>query len=197
MERKGPGVDRTKLESAQRMIADAFGEDSPEALEHSADRFARWQEKALSEPREAYDPDDIRLFAVPKANHVGLVTIKATAYSACEHHYAPAWLKATIGYVPDGNFVGYSKIVKMFRYFACSYTMDERICNGFIEEFVGKVKPRGVGILLRGKHFCIISRGGLESDFPTITALWGEMKSDSHLRDEFYRHALASWSDGT
>lgn len=197
MERKEPGVDRAKLESAQKMIGEAFGEDSEEALLRSPDRFARWQEKALSEPREAYDADDVRLFPVSNHNHVGLVTIKATAFSACEHHYAPAWLKATIGYVPAESFIGYSKIVKMFRYFACRYTMDERICNDFIEEFLEKVRPRGVGILLRGKHFCVISRGGLETDFPTITALWGEIKSDPSLRDEFYRHALASWSDGT
>ena len=197
MERKGPGVDRAKLESAQRMIGEAFGEDSAEALMRSADRFARWQEKALSEPREAYNPDDLRLYQVPEQSYVELVTIKATAFSACEHHYAPAWLKATIGYVPADNFVGYSKIVKMFRYFACQYTMDERICNDFIEEFRARVEPRGVGIMLRGKHFCVISRGGPETDFPTITALWGEVKTDAYLRDEFYRHALASWSDGT
>ena len=88
-----------------------------------------------STPREAYDPDDVRLFPKSAGSHVGLVTIKATAYSSCEHHYAPAWLKATIGYVPEGSIIGYSKIVKMFRHFACRYTMDERLCDEFIEEF--------------------------------------------------------------
>ncbi len=178
------------------LIGEAFGETSAEALEYSPDRFARWQEKALSEPRNAYDREDIKLFPVGEVNHVGLVTIKATAYSACEHHYAPAWLKATIGYVPGESIVGYSKIVKMFRYFACRYTMDERLCNEFIEEFRSRVQPHAVGIVLRGKHFCVISRGGLESDFPTVTAMWGELKTDPQVREEFYRHAFASWNDG-
>jgi GTP cyclohydrolase IA len=193
----GDGVDRAKLERAQQLIGEAFGEHSEEALKHSPDRFARWQEKAFSDPRAAYDREAVKLFPAGNVNHVGLVTIKATALSACEHHYAPAWLKATIGYVPDRSFVGYSKIVKMFRHFACGYTMDERLCNEFIEEFRDRVQPRGVGIVLRGKHFCVISRGGLESDFSTTTALWGSLHTDQQVRDEFYRHAFASWDDGT
>jgi GTP cyclohydrolase I len=196
MEHRETGVDRAKLEQAQRMIAEAFREDSDEALANSADRFARWQEKALSDPRDAYASDQLKLFPVRDGNHVGLVTIKATAFSACEHHYAPAWLKATIGYVPDKYFIGYSKIIKMFKHFACRYTMDERLCNEFISEFREKVRPLGVGLILRGKHFCVISRGGPESDFVTVTALWGSVREDPQIRDDFYRHAFASWQDG-
>lgn len=189
-------IDLKKLEEAQRMIAEAMGEDCAEALEHSADRFARWQKAALVDPRTAYDPEAVKLYPVPEESCVGLITIKVTAYSACEHHYAPAWLKATVGYVPDKHYVGYSKIVKMFKYFACKYTMDERICNDFLKEFVEKVKPVGAGVVLRGKHFCVISRGGNESDFPMMNAFWGCLKEDAELRREFYQHSLASWSDG-
>ncbi|MEU3454695.1 GTP cyclohydrolase I [Micromonospora sp. NPDC006766] len=197
VEHSRPGVDRAKLEQAQRLIAEAFGEDSAEALQLSASRFARWQEAALSAPREAYEADKVRLFDAPAESHVGLITIKATAYSACEHHYAPAWLKATIGYVPDKTFIGYSKIVKMFRYFACRYTMDERLCNDFVNEFIARVSPLGVGLVLRGKHFCVISRGGLESDFPTVSALWGSVKDDEQIRREFYQHCYSSWETGS
>jgi len=189
-------VDHEKLKQAQKLLAEAFGEDSEEALLRSPERFARWQEAALVAPREAYEQEDLRLFPVREDSHVGLVTIKASAFSACEHHYAPALLKATIGYVPNKSFIGYSKIVKMFRHFACRYTMDERLCNEFLAEFRRTVEPLGVGIVLRGKHFCVISRGGPESDFATITALWGELKTDPQLRSEFYQHAFASWQDG-
>lgn len=118
-------IDLEKLEKAQRMIAEAMGEDCEEALSHSADRFARWQKAPLVDPRTLYDPENVEL-----------VTIKATAFSSCEHHYAPAWLKATAGYLPDKHYIGYSKLVKMFKYFACKYTMDERICNDFLQELV-------------------------------------------------------------
>jgi GTP cyclohydrolase I len=74
--------------------------------------------------------------------------------------------------------------------------MDERLCNEFIVEFNEKVQPLGVGIMLRGKHFCVISRGGLESDFPTVTALSGQLKTNADIRDEFHRHTFASWEDG-
>jgi GTP cyclohydrolase I len=196
VEHRRTEVDHEKLVQAQRLLAEAFGEDSEEALLRSPERFARWQEAALSAPREAYEQEELRLYPVREENQVGLVTIKASAYSSCEHHYAPAWLKATIGYVPDKSFIGYSKIVKMFRHFACRYTMDERLCNDFLGEFRSAVEPRGVGIVLRGKHFCVISRGGLESDFATVSALWGELKDDSRLRSEFYQHAFSSWQDG-
>ena len=187
-------VDRTKLEQAHKLIAEAFGEDSPEALEFSADRFARWQQAALGDTRAAYNPEEVKLFEVDGSSHVGLVTMKVTAFSACEHHYAPAWLKATIGYVPGQHIVGYSKIVKMFRFLACRYTMDERLCNEFIEEFVERVKPRGVGVLLRGKHFCVLSRGGPESDFPMVAALYGDLRTDPQLRGSFIN---TRWRRGT
>ena len=86
-----------------------------------------------------------------------------------------AWLKATIGYVPDKSFIGYSKMTKMSSHFACRYTMDERLCNDFLGEFRSAVEPRGVDIL-RGKHFCVISRGGLESDFATVSGSVGRIE---------------------
>jgi GTP cyclohydrolase I len=190
-------VDLEKLEAAQRLMAEALGETSPEALEHSAARFARWQKAALVDPRTHYDPGNVKLYPVPEGSSVELITIKVTAYSACEHHYAPSWLKATVGYLPGDSYVGYSKIVKMFRHFACKYTMDERICNDFVREFVDKAKPRGVGVILRGKHFCVISRGGNEDDFPMMSAFWGQLKTDEGRRREFYQHALSSWETGT
>lgn len=190
-------VDLQKLEAAQRLMAEALGEDSPEALENSPDRFARWQKAALVDPRTQYDPHNVKLYPVPPDASVEMVTMKVSAYSACEHHYAPAWLKATIGYLPGSYYIGYSKLVKMFKHFACNYTMDERICNDFMREFVEKVQPRGAGILLRGKHFCVISRGGNEQDFPMMSAFSGQMKSDDMLRREFYQHAMASWDTGT
>lgn len=188
-------ADPQKLMQAQRLIAESFGEDWPEALQNSPDRFARWQMAALADARKAYDPDNVKLYPKEGRSHVELITVKVTAYSSCEHHYAPAWLKATIGYEPDANFIGYSKIVKMFRYFACKYTMDERICNDFIDEFVAKVQPRGVGVIMRGKHWCVISRGGNESDFPMMSSFYGSLKSGP-LRGEFYTHATTSWNDG-
>lgn len=197
MKHHTPGVDQEKLRRAQKLMAEAFGEDSEEALHYSADRFARWQKSALSDPREAYDARNVKLFPVQDANHVRLVTVKATAFSACEHHYAPAWLKVTIGYSPDRYFVGYSKVVKMFRHFACKYTMDERLCNDFIAEFVEQVRPTGVGLILRGRHFCVISRGGHENDTPTISAMQGALATDDDLRRELVQHAFSSWENGT
>jgi GTP cyclohydrolase IA len=186
-----------KLMEAQKLIGEAFGEDWPEALQNSPDRFARWQMSALGDARKAYDPNKVKLYPIENGvNNVQLVTLKVTAYSSCEHHYAPAWLKATIGYQPDKNFIGYSKIAKMFKFFACKYTMDERICNDFIAEFNEKVKPKGVGVIMRGKHFCVISRGGNESDFPMMSAFSGALKDDRQLRDELYTHATTSWDDG-
>ena len=40
------------------------------------------------------------------------------------------------------------------------------------------------------------TRGGSESDFPRMSALWGNLKTDENLRREFYAHANTSWQDG-
>jgi GTP cyclohydrolase I len=74
--------------------------------------------------------------------------------------------------------------------------MDERICNDFINEFVEKVKPKGVGVIMRGKHFCVVSRGGNENDFPMMSAFYGSLKDDERLRRELYVNATTSWEDG-
>ncbi|WP_113718125.1 GTP cyclohydrolase I [Arthrobacter dokdonensis] len=190
------GLDVAKLEAAQRLIADAFGGQSPEADLNSADRFARWQKAAFFDPREHYDRSSVKLFGVPEHSSVELITIKVSAVSACEHHYAPAILKATVGYIPGKYFVGYSKIAKMFKFFASKYTMDEIICSDFLREFNEVAGPKGAGILLRGKHFCVISKGGPESDFPMVQALSGNLRTDLSLRQEFLSHASTSWDDG-
>ena len=65
-------VDQRKLMQAQKLISEAFGEDSPEALENSPDRFARWQTVALSDARKAYQPGKVKLYPIAPKSAVEL-----------------------------------------------------------------------------------------------------------------------------
>lgn len=155
---------RQLLMEAHALMQRAVGSDSAEAIAHSPQRFVEWQEDVFVTAHEQYSREDVRLFPDNDYSSLDLILMKVNAVSACEHHYAPAILKASVGYVPNELTLGYSKIGKMFKHFASRYTMDERIVTSFLREFDEVVHPKGVAILVRGWHTCVIGRGGSERD---------------------------------
>ncbi len=58
-------------------------------------------------------------------------------YSHCEHHLAPCFGKATVGYVPNGKIVGLSKLTRLVDCFAKRLQVQERmtmqIANALLE----------------------------------------------------------------
>lgn len=113
-------------------------------------------------------------------------------YSHCEHHLAPFFGTATIGYIPSGKVVGLSKLSRVTNIFAKRLQVQERLTNQIADALVSHLAPAGVGVVLRARHMCMESRGVCQQGHSTVTsALRGAMREQAATRAEFLSLARA------
>lgn len=107
-------------------------------------------------------------------------------YTHCEHHLAPFFGTATIGYLPDGKVVGLSKLSRVLKIFARRLQVQERLTTQVADALVTGLAPKGVGVVIKARHLCMESRGVCEQGHHTVTsALRGVFKSEASARAEF------------
>ena len=107
-------------------------------------------------------------------------------YSHCEHHLAPFFGTATIGYKPDGKIVGLSKLTRLVEMFAKRLQVQERLTMQIADALMTHLAPRSVGVIIRCRHMCMESRGIRVTGEETLTsALFGDMRTDPAQRAEF------------
>lgn len=106
-------------------------------------------------------------------------------YTHCEHHLAPFFGTATVGYIPNGKVVGLSKINRLVDLFARRLQVQERLTTQIADAIMDGLQPKGVGVLVTARHLCMESRGVCQQGHSTVTnALRGVMK-EGLPRQEF------------
>jgi len=112
-------------------------------------------------------------------------------YSHCEHHLALFWGLAHIGYLPGNNILGLSKFARVVNIFAHRLQVQERLTNQVADALWKHLKPKAVGVIFECRHACMESRGvHARGSITTTSALRGEMKTDTGLRQEFLQLVL-------
>ena len=107
-------------------------------------------------------------------------------YSHCEHHLAPFFGKATIGYLPNGKIVGLSKLTRLVDCFAKRLQVQERMTIQIANALMEVLEPKAVGVVIKCRHLCMESRGIRTPGEETITsAMLGELQPNLGLRTEF------------
>lgn len=111
-------------------------------------------------------------------------------YSACEHHLAPFFGRATVAYLPAKRIVGLSKLSRLVDMHARRLQVQERMTNDIAEDIWKNLRPYGVGVLIRARHLCMESRGLCQQGHHTVTcALRGAIKEQVRARSEFMKLA--------
>lgn len=107
-------------------------------------------------------------------------------YSHCEHHLAPFFGFATIGYTPNGRIVGLSKLTRLVDCFAKRLQVQERLTIQIAESLMAHIEPLAVGVVISCRHLCMESRGIRTPGEDTVTsAMLGELRTNLGLRTEF------------
>lgn len=148
-------------------------------------------EKAWKHWTSGYDKDPadiLKVFEDGAEQYSELILVRGIpVYSHCEHHLAPFFGKATIGYTPNGKIVGLSKLTRLVDCFARRLQVQERLTMQVAEALMKHVEPLSVGVVIRCRHMCMESRGIQTQGEETVTsALLGEMQSNLGLRNEFF-----------
>lgn len=109
-------------------------------------------------------------------------------YSHCEHHMAPFFGVAHVAYIPDKKIVGLSKLARVVDVYARRLQVQERLTNQIANVIDDVLQPKGVGVAITAKHFCMCSRGVQKQGSDTVTsALRGALRNDAAAREEFLR----------
>jgi len=181
-----PVPSKRELEIVRSLLA-YIGEDPDrEGLLETPERFLKAWEEYTRGYREK--PEEILKSFEDGAQSVDEMVIvrDIPVYSLCEHHLAPFFGKAYVGYVPDKRILGLSKISRLVEIFARRLQVQERLTNQIADALDTHLQPLGVAVVIECRHMCMESRGVRHTGTATVTsALRGSIKTNADTRREF------------
>jgi GTP cyclohydrolase I len=174
-----------KIEPLVQQILRELGENPDrEGLKNTPSRVAKSYQTLFSGYNK--DPKDI-LTVFDDEKYDEMIVVKDIEfYSHCEHHMLPFFGKAHIGYIPNGKIVGLSKIPRIVEIFSRRLQNQERITQQIASCLMELLQPKGVGVVLEAKHFCMMARGVEKQNSSVRTsAMKGIFKEKDNTRSEF------------
>jgi GTP cyclohydrolase I len=144
--------------------------------------------KAFLEYTEGYHEDPKKhLEKVFDVDHQELILVRDIEfYSMCEHHFAPFYGVAHVGYIPNEKVTGLSKIGRMVEGYAKRFQVQERLTNQIAEAMEEILQPQGTMVVVEAKHMCMCSRGVKKANSSTTTtSTRGIFKEQNDAKLEF------------
>lgn len=177
-----------ELEDLFTKIIENLGEDpSRQGLMKTPLRAAKAMEFLTSGYHQ--NVDNILNGAIFEEDYDEMVIVKEIEfYSLCEHHILPFWGKCHVGYLPQNQIIGLSKIPRIVDMFSRRLQVQERLTREIAEALETALDPRGVAVVMEGQHLCMMARG-VEKQAPRMTTnvMRGAFREDSSTRAEFLR----------
>ena len=108
--------------------------------------------------------------------------------STCEHHFVTIDGASRVAYIPNDKIIGLSKINRIVRFFAQRPQVQERLTQQILVALQTLLETHDVAVTIDATHYCVKSRGVMDSNSSTqTTALGGQFKADHRTRAEFLR----------
>ena len=172
-------------ESVERILRELGEDPKREGLLRTPER----SEKALKFLTSGYDTNVEELVngAIFAEKCDEMVLVKDIEFfSLCEHHMLPFYGKAHVAYLPNNKIIGLSKIPRIVDMFARRLQVQERLTQQVAQCIQDVLQPRGVGVVIEARHFCMMMRGVEKQHSGTVTsAMLGAMRQRKDTRDEF------------
>lgn len=144
--------------------------------------------KAFREMTEGYNqnPETI-LSTVFTENYDQMVCLHNIEFvSMCEHHLQPFRGTAAVGYIPNGNVVGLSKLARLVDAYARRLQVQERMTEQISAAIEQYLQPLGAAVYIEAHHSCMGNRGVRKHEGKMVTQkLTGAMRDDPAARSEF------------
>lgn len=174
-----------EIASHYKSILKLIGEDPDrEGLRKTPYRAA----KALVEVVRGYNQsaEDIVNQAIFEYAGSNIVIVKDIEfYSLCEHHILPFFGNISIGYIPDGNMIGLSKLARVVEVYARRLQVQERLTAEICSLLARVLSSKGVIVVCEAGHLCMKMRGVEKQDSSTTTMEYTGAFADPSLRAEF------------
>lgn len=178
---------RAEAEEAVRTLIRWAGENpAREGLLDTPKRVARAYEEWFAGYEE--DPEEMlqRTFE-EVGGYDEIVLLRDIRFTShCEHHMAPIFGRAHIGYLPRNRVVGLSKLARLINVYARRMQIQERMTVEIADALNSILQPHGVGVVIEGMHACMSTRGVQQSDSVMVTSrLLGVFRDRPDTRQEF------------
>ena len=175
-----------KLEKLTHQLLLEIGEDpNREGLKRTPTRVT----KAWKYFSKGYNQDLNKIVnnAIFKEPSKDMVVVRDVEFfSLCEHHLLPFFGKAHVGYIPDGQIIGLSKIPRIIDMFSRRLQVQERLTNQIAEAIHIVLNPVGVAIVMEGRHMCMQMRGvEKQNSLATTSTMLGKFRESVRTRNEF------------
>jgi GTP cyclohydrolase I len=139
-----------------------------------------------------YDVDIEQLFesVFDHEGYDGMVVVhNIPIFSLCEHHLLLIAGQAHVGYLPNGQVLGLSKIARVVEAYARRLQLQERLTMEVADAIESHLDPRGVIVVIQAEHMCLSIRGTQKPGTITTTStIRGAFaKPETGAREEFFR----------
>jgi GTP cyclohydrolase I len=179
---------REQAEAAVRTLIAWAGDDpNREGLIDTPRRVAKAYEELFSGYREDAGEALTRVFQ-QVSGYDDLVLVRDIAFvSHCEHHIAPFFGKAHIGYYPRGGVVGLSKLARIVDTFARRLQTQEALSAQIVMAIEDSLDTRGVALMIEAEHTCMAMRGVRKQGASTVTTQFtGVFRDDPNEQTRFF-----------
>ncbi len=116
-----------------------------------------------------------------------MITVQGIrAYWLCPHHLVLIEYDIDVAYIPDGKAIWLSKIARISKLLARQPVIQENLTKEIADKITEHLKPQGVAVRVRWKHFCMVARWIEQINSSTTTShLIGSFKENLETRNEF------------
>ncbi|MDE7387004.1 MAG: GTP cyclohydrolase I FolE [Muribaculaceae bacterium] len=177
----------SKIAEHYRAIIELLGEDPDrEGLVKTPMRAAKAMYSVTGGYRES--ADEVMSQAIFEYAGSQIIVVKDIEfYSLCEHHILPFFGKVSVGYIPNGNMIGLSKLARVVNVFARRLQVQERLTAQICEAVMSSLSAHGVIVKCEAEHLCMKMRGVEKQDSSTVTIDYaGRFADNPDLRREFF-----------
>ncbi len=190
-------VSDAEAEEAFRTVIRWIGEDpGRDGLRDTPRRLTR----AFREYFCGYDEDPAQVLRKTFSEVDGydeIIALRGVTFeSHCEHHIAPIIGRAWVGYLPDRRVVGISKLARVVEIFSKRLQIQERMTAQIANTIDEVLNPRGVAVVVKAAHHCMISRGVHKRGADLVTSrMLGAFRDQPATRAEFLSLVNADTSE--
>ena len=167
-----------EVKDAFRTIIKWIGEDPDrDGLRDTPQRLVRAYREYFCGYDE--DPEQVlrKTFSEVDGYDEMIVLRGVTFESHCEHHMAPIIGRAWVGYLPD------KRVVEIF---SKRLQIQERLTAQVANTIDEVLKPKGVAVVVKAAHHCMISRGVHKRGADLVTSrMLGIFRENAITRQEF------------
>ncbi len=171
-----------------QVIRDSGDDSERDGLKGTPERVSKLYEELLS----GYGKNINALVkdSLFKTTLDDMIVVKNIEFSStCEHEMTPFFGMVNLGYIPDGNIIGLSKIPKIIEIFSKRLQVQENLTNQISSALDSIISPHGLGVVVEARHTCSIMRGDNFSSSNLITSsMHGSFRSNLKTRQEFLSH---------